>query len=221
MQSRTTTSYRLSRRAAQFGIVAAFGLLALGACSKSGSGAVGAGAEDMTKGADNAPITLVEYASVTCTHCATFHTTVLPQIEEKYIKTGKVKYVYKEFLTGPADVSAAGVLIARCAGKDKYFDVIDQVMRSQGEMFADGTTTNARPVLQRIATAAGLSQEEFEVCVKDKKGLERLKSNWDRYVSEDGVQGTPSFFINGKRHEYRGGGIAEFDQAFSEILEAQ
>lgn len=216
MHNRNTSSFRLSRRTLQLGAVMAAGVLALNACSKP-AGPAGVSGEDMTKGADNAPITLVEYASVTCVHCADFHTNVLPLIEDKYIKTGKVKYVYKEYLTGPTDVSAAGVLIARCAGKDKYFDVIDQIMRSQKEMFADGTTTNARPVLQRIAAAAGV---DFEACVKDKAALERVKSNWDRYIS-DGIQATPSFFINGKRHDYKGGGITEFDEAFAAVTEAK
>lgn len=215
MQSHSTKTHRLSRRTVQLGALFAAGVLALGACSNSGAPASGISSEDMTKGAENAPVTLVEYASVTCVHCADFHINVLPQIEEKYIKTGKVKYVYKEFLTSPTDVSAAGVLIARCAGDDKYFSVIDQIMRSQQEMFADGTTTNARTVLQRIATAAGLSQSDFETCIKDKAALERIKTNVDRYVSEDGIQSTPAFVINGKRHEYKGGGIAEFDQAFA------
>ncbi|EGF90171.1 DSBA oxidoreductase [Asticcacaulis biprosthecium C19] len=189
--------------------------LVLASCGESKSGAVTA--DDMSKGGENAKITLIEYASVTCVHCAAFNKEVLPQLEEKYIKTGKIKYVYREFLTPPNDVSAAGTLLARCAGKDKYFAVIDQVMRSRDAMFADGTAANARPVLLNIAKNAGLSEEQFNACITDKKALEGLQARVEKYGRENNISTTPTFFINGKKFERKTGDFAEFEKAFADL----
>ncbi|ESQ76800.1 hypothetical protein ABAC402_03830 [Asticcacaulis sp. AC402] len=186
--------------------------LAIAGCSKTPDAVT---ADDMSKGGDNAKVTLIEYASVTCVHCADFNEKVLPQLEEKYIKTGKIKYVYREFLTPPNDVSAAGTLLARCAGKDKYFEVIDAVMRSQKEMFADGTAANAKPVLLNIAKQVGLSEAQFNACITDQKGQERLRNNIDKYMKESNIESTPTFFINGKKFE--GKTVADFEKAFADL----
>lgn len=169
--------------------------LGLAAC---GNKAANIGADDMSMGPADARVTLIEYASVTCVHCATFNEKVFPALKEKYIDTGKVRYVYREFLTGPADVSAAGVLIARCAGKDKYFQVIDAVMRSQNEIFTSG---DSKGVLMRIASSAGLSEEQFTQCVNDPEGVKRINDNMETYVKTYNITGTPSFFINDKKYE--------------------
>ncbi|WP_140984971.1 DsbA family protein [Asticcacaulis tiandongensis] len=169
--------------------------LGLAAC---GNKAANIGADDMSMGPADAKVTLIEYASVTCVHCATFNEKVFPAIKEKYIDTGKVRYVYREFLTGPADVSAAGVLVARCAGKDKYFQVIDAVMRSQNEIFTSG---DSKGVLMRIASSAGLSEEQFTQCVNDPEGVKRINDNMETYVKTYNITGTPSFFINDKKYE--------------------
>ncbi|MFT4090833.1 MAG: DsbA family protein [Asticcacaulis sp.] len=178
------------------------GAVGLAAC---GDKAANISADDMSMGPADAKVTLIEYASVTCVHCATFNEKVFPTIKEKYIDTGKVRYVYREFLTGPADVSAAGVLIARCAGKDKYFQVIDAVMRSQNEIFTSG---DSKGVLLRIASSAGLSEDQFNKCVTDEAGINRIKTNMETYVKTYDIQGTPSFFINDKKFD---GNIADAD----------
>ena len=98
--------------------------------------------EDMSMGPANARVTLVEYASVTCSHCAEFNADILPQIKTNFIDTGKIRYVYREVLTPPNNVSAAGVLLARCSGKENYFKVIDAIMRGQDAMFSDDTGKN-------------------------------------------------------------------------------
>ncbi|MFT3997052.1 MAG: DsbA family protein [Asticcacaulis sp.] len=186
---------------------AAFGALALAGCGGSKSDA---SADDMSLGKADAPITLVEYASVTCTHCAAFNEKVFPTVKEKYIDTGKVHYIYREFLTPPEDVSAAGVLVARCAGKDKYFEVIDAIMRSQNELF---TTGDGKGILKRIANSAGLSDEAFAKCVSDPKGLERIQSNIEKFVKADDVRGTPTLIINGKKFEGDYTDVAAFTAA--------
>jgi len=156
------------------------------------------GADDMSMGPADARVTLIEYASVTCVHCAHFNEKVFPAIKEKYIDSGKIRYVYREFLTAPADVSAAGVLVARCAGKDKYFQVVDAVMRSQNEIFTSG---DSKGVLMRIASSAGLSEEQFTQCVNDPEGVKRINDNMEKYVKTYNITGTPSFFINDKKFE--------------------
>ena len=174
---------------------------------------------DMSLGAgENAKVTLIEYASVTCAHCAEFNKDVMPELMAKYITPGKIRYVYREFLTEPRDVSAAGILLARCSGKENYFKVIDEIMKAQGEMFGDGTTTNALPVLKRIGASVGIDEKAFNTCISDEKGLTRIQDNVDKYLKEDDITGTPTFFINGKRFERKTGTIADFDEAFAPLL---
>ena len=174
---------------------------------------------DMSLGAgETAKVTLIEYASVTCAHCAEFNKDVMPELMAKYITPGKIRYVYREFLTEPRDVSAAGILLARCSGKENYFKVIDEIMKAQGEMFGDGTTTNALPVLKRIGVSVGIDEKAFNTCVSDEKGLTRIQDNVDKYLKEDDITGTPTFFINGKRFERKTGTIADFDEAFAPLL---
>ncbi|MCR6661401.1 MAG: DsbA family protein [Asticcacaulis sp.] len=189
--------------------------LLLAGCGKSIKPVEG----DMSLGAgENAKVTLIEYASVTCAHCAEFNKDVMPELMAKYITPGKIRYVYREFLTEPRDVSAAGILLARCAGKENYFKVVDEIMKAQGEMFGDGTTTNALPVLKRIGASVGIKDDAFNKCITDEKGLARIQDNVDKYLKEDDITGTPTFFINGKRFERKTGTIADFDEAFAPLL---
>ena len=191
--------------------------LAFAGCSKAPSAA--AIGEEMTLGEAKAPVTIIEYASVTCAHCAEFHKDVMSQLMSKYVATGKVRIVYREFLTPPHDVAAAGTLTARCAGKDKYFKVTDAIMRAQPEMFAGGSTENARPVLQRIAKeVGGLSADQFAKCVTDPESLAALQANVEKFREQDKITGTPTFFINGKQLHRTSGDIGDFDRALAPLL---
>ena len=165
--------------------------LALGGCSKSSS----ASDEDMTMGPDSAKTVLTEYASVACPHCAEFNEKIFPEIKTKYIDSGKIKYVYKEMLTGQPELASAGALLARCVSKDKYFKVNDAIMRALPQF---RQTADFRGVLLNIAKSSGLSEDQFNTCVSDEKGLTRLNTNAEKY-SKDGIDSTPTFFINGKR----------------------
>ena len=182
----------MSRRAAVTGAaLAAMTLLA--ACS--GGGASGAAEGDMALGApEGAKVTVVEYASVTCSHCAAWQEQVYPQFKAKYVDTNQVRYVFREFPTAPEAVAVAGFLVARCAGPDKYFPVIHEIMASQHEIFGG---TPPRSVLLRIANGAGLSEEQFQDCVTDQDAIKamdaRIKSALDV-----GVTGTPYFLVNGE-----------------------
>jgi protein-disulfide isomerase len=183
----------MSRRAAVTGAaLAAMTLLA--ACS--GGGGANAPAEgDMALGApEGAKVTVVEYASVTCSHCAAWQEQVYPEFKAKYVDTNQVRYIFREFPTAPEAVAVAGFLVARCAGPDKYFPVIHEIMASQHEIFGG---TPPRTILLRIANGAGLSEEQFQACVTDADAIKamdaRIKSALDA-----GVTGTPYFLVNGE-----------------------
>ena len=186
--------------------------VALAGCGKKGDAAT---ADDMSLGNPAAKVTVIEYASASCSHCARWNNEVFPAFKTKYIDTGKVNYVYREFLTPPVEVAAASFLLARCAGKDKYFSVIDSVYRSQEEMFNTG---DFRGVLLRIGQSAGLSEEQFNTCVGDEKAIKALNDRVEKYQSDAKITGTPTFVVNGKKVHGDDGGeasLAELDAAIA------
>lgn len=193
-------------------VAAAGASLALAGCTKGGGGAA-ASAEDMSLGDPNAKVKVVEYASVTCSHCAAFNETTFPAFKAKYVDTGKVHYTFKEFLTPPEQVAAAGFLIARCAGKDKYFTVIDALFRGQQEMFQSG---DMRGGLLRVAQSAGMTEEQFNACVQDEKALTALNTRVEKAIRQDGISATPTFVINGKKVKEGDITMAELDAAIAE-----
>jgi protein-disulfide isomerase len=181
-----------TRRALLALTAAATAAFALAGCDRS-EAAAGA----MTLGKADAPVTVVEYASPTCSHCATWNETVFPAFKKKYIDTGQVKYELREFLTPPAPVAAAAWLTARCAGPDKYFGVVDGIFRAQPEMFR---TQDWRGTLLRVAQTAGMTEQQFNACVSDKAQLEALQSRVQAGI-DAGVESTPTFLVNGKKLE--------------------
>ena len=199
-------------RAALLGLVAGAMLLVAG-CGKKPSAAAG---DDMSEGVPTAKITVVEYASVACPICARVNATVMPEFKKRYIDTGKVKYVYRPMMTGNQTVATAGHLLAACAGKDKYFNVIDAIMRAQESMDAGGPPeqyTSARPVLLGIAASVGLNEADFNKCVSDKDAITHLNDLNGQYLTKDGIEGTPTFFVNGKKITGIPTDIAFFDDA--------
>lgn len=187
----TILSSALTRRRA-LGLTAAAAAVSLSACG--GSSRVTPAEGDMALGAaEGAKVTVVEYASVTCGHCAAWQEEVWPAFKAKYVDTNKVRYVFREFPTAPQAVAVAGFLIARCAGEGQYFEVIEEVMASQKEWQA-GTPPSQS--LQRIASSAGLNDQQFRACVSDREAIaamdQRIKAGLDA-----GVTGTPTFFVNG------------------------
>src|SRR5438128_8061377 len=151
---------------------------------------------DMALGPANAPVTITEFASMTCPHCAAFNEAVFPKIKSEYVDTGKVRYVFREF---PLDIkAAAGSMLARCIAKDdagKYFAVIDMLFKQQN----DWAMKNTAETLTRIGKQAGLSQEAVEACLKDQALLDKIAAD-QKYASEVlKVDSTPTFFINGDK----------------------
>lgn len=182
----------MSRRAA----ITAAALASMATLAGCGGGNAGSAEGDMGMGApEGAKVTVVEYASVTCGHCAAWQEQVWPAFKAKYIDTNKIRYVFREFPTPPQDVAVAGFLIARCAGEDKYFDVVHEIMASQREWSAG---TPPRDTLVRVAAGAGLNQQQFQTCVGDTRAIEAMSKRIQAGVSA-GVTGTPTFIVNGNK----------------------
>ena len=146
---------------------------------------------DHVLGSADAPVTIVEYASMTCPHCAHFHETTYPEMKKKYIDTGKVRFIFREF---PLDaLAAAGSMLARCAGKDKYFPMIETLYSQQREWVVQKPLA---PMLG-IAKQAGFTQQSFDECLANQQVLSAIEEGRNR-ATKLGVNSTPTFFINGK-----------------------
>jgi protein-disulfide isomerase len=153
---------------------------------------------DMALGSNNAPVTIIEYASMTCPHCAHFSETTFPELKKRYIDTGKVRYIFREF---PFDkLAAAAFMLARCASKDgggeKYMAVVETLFAKQNEW---AVPDDAAPRLQNIAKQLGFSDESFKACLTNQQVLNGIEAVRDRAVQKLGVSSTPTFFVNGKK----------------------
>lgn len=148
---------------------------------------------DKILGDEKAPVTVVEYASLTCPHCEHFHSTVYPALKTKYIDTGKVRFIFREFPRDPVDIGA--FMLARCAPGDKYFPMID-VLFDQQKNWA--FTRESAKVLLTIAKQAGFTEESFNKCLSDNKLAEEIRNVGKRGYEEFKVDSTPTIFINGQ-----------------------
>jgi protein-disulfide isomerase len=153
--------------------------------------------DEATLGNPKAKVTVKEYASASCPHCAWFNNEVFPLFKAKYIDTGKVHYVFRELLTQPQEFAAAGFLTARCAGEAKYLAVLDAIFHDQARMYETGDLSDG---LHAIGRKFGLTNAQLDACIQDPKALEALQSRL-KLADKDGVQSTPTFFINGVKHE--------------------
>ena len=151
--------------------------------------------KDMALGKADAPVTVIEYASLTCPHCAHFEETTFPELKKKYIDTGKVFYTFREFPFDPR--ATAAFMLARCAPEDKFFAMI-QVLFQQQEDWA--RAQDAKASLLRIAKLAGFTQESFNACLTNQQLLDQINASRDHATNEFGVDATPTFFINGKKY---------------------
>ena len=149
---------------------------------------------EAAQGDPKAPVTLIEYAAVTCPHCSDFFMHQFPEIKSKYVDTGKVHFIFREFPLSALDV--AGFMLARCAGDNKYFPIVDTLFEKQREWVVQ------KPLepLMAIAKQAGFTKESFEACLSNQKVEEGVKTVRDRAAEKFGVTGTPTFFINGKKY---------------------
>ena len=148
---------------------------------------------DIVLGSEKAPVTVIEYASMTCPHCAHFSTTTLPELQKRYIDTGKVRFIFREF---PFDaLAAAGFMLARCAGKDKFMPVVETLFAKQSEWMVQKPV----PPLMGIAKQFGFTQELFDKCLANQQVLDGIQDVRDRAAEKLGVNSTPTFFVNGKK----------------------
>jgi len=158
--------------------------------------------DDMVLGSSNARVTLIEYASAACPHCAHFHETVFPQLKSNYIDTGKVFFIFRETLTSPVVVALAGFQVARCNGanNDQYFARIGEIFADQTQMFATGTMQGVLNTLDEVGAHNGLSPEQVMQCIQDPAGQSRIQ-RFDQGSTQFNVTGTPTFILNGQKVE--------------------
>jgi len=197
---------RFTRRLAVTAIAAA----ALAACGGSNaddatttSGEAGAPAlQEMVRGDADAPITIIEYASWTCPACLDFDQRVMPMLKSEYIETGKVKLIFREFPTPPATISVAGFAMARCAGPDKYYDVLDELFEKQtGILSLVRSGGQVKEALVLIGKNHGIADEAaFDACVEN-TDIRRTIAASISAADAKGVSSTPTIFINGKMAE--------------------
>ena len=150
---------------------------------------------DVWMGSKDAPVTIIEYASMTCTHCAAFHAETWPTLKAKYIDTGKVHFVLREFPLDP--LATAGFMLGRCAGPDKRNAILDLLFDQQKNWaFVD------KPVeaLENTVKQAGITHDAFQACLKDQKLLGEVNAERDKAAKDFKVDATPTFYINGVKH---------------------
>ena len=171
---------------------------------------------DMALGPANASVTITEFASMTCPHCAAFNETVFPKIKAEYIDSGKIRYIFREF---PLDIkAAAGSMLSRCIAKDdaaKYFTVTDMLFRQQNDWVMKNTTET----LTRIGKQAGLSQQQVEDCLKDQALLDKIAADQKYAADVLKVDSTPTFFINGEKIKGETS-FEEFDKRIKALLKS-
>src|SRR5580700_3744812 len=169
--------------------------------------------DDIPLGSENAPVTIIEYASMTCPHCADFEVRTFPKLKEKYIDTGKVRFIMREY---PLDrLAAAAFMLARCAGPDKYYPLIETLFAQQQKW----AVREPIPPLLAIAKQAGFTQQSFEKCLNDKALLTKVQEERDIASKKFKVDSTPTFFINGEKHA-GAMSIEELDKIIASLIKS-
>lgn len=170
---------------------------------------------DMILGQEDAPLTVVEYASFTCPHCANFHATVFDEFKKNYIDTGKVKFVYREVYFDKFGLW--GAMVARCGGADKYFAISDMLYDGQKDWLASGEATGIADALRKIGIKAGMTQEAVDACLNNQDQAKAMVTAYQTNASNDGVESTPTFLIEGEKHA-GGMSYAEFAALLDKAL---
>ena len=172
--------------------------LVLGLVWSSARAAAPVDAADMALGNPKAPVTVIEYASLGCPHCGVWARDVFPTFKKKYVDSGKARFVLREVLFGDPALAAAGFLTARCAGRAKYFQVVEAIFDAQPKIAAEG---DALPSLLEAAKGAGLTEPQFSACKRDTVAVSVLQARSDGYVANDKITGTPTFFVGSEKLE--------------------
>lgn len=167
--------------------------------------------EDRVMGNADAPITIIEYASLTCPHCAAFHKETLPKVKAEWIETGKAKLIYRDYPTGPVAVSLAASMVARCAPQDRYFAFLGALFDTQKNW---ATSPDPIGALAKVAQLGGMPRADVDKCLEDEALLDGIRQRALDGRMEYGIESTPSFVVNGKVIH---GNMAYAD--FADILE--
>ncbi|MCP5432124.1 MAG: DsbA family protein [Alphaproteobacteria bacterium] len=172
-------------------------------------------ADDIVLGSPTAPVTMIEYASVTCSHCAAFHAQTYPQLKAAYIDTGKVRFVFREFPTSPPELAGAGFLLARCAGgSERYMGIIGALMAHQKDWVFNADPQARFAAFSSIAGQAGIGQEKLQTCLADQAELDHISAVQREGATLFDVDSTPTFIIDGQKYP----GARSFE-AMQEILD--
>jgi protein-disulfide isomerase len=167
--------------------------------------------DDKAIGQATAPVTVIEYGSVACPHCADWDNEVFPAFKKKYVDTGKVRFVFRELLTGNPQLAAAGFVTARCVAPAHYFDVVHDIMRQQADIYRGGQLL---PPLVAIAGRYGVTEAGLNACLDDQKNIDAVSARSNLNAALDNIDSTPAFVINGVKLE-GGHSLAELDKAIS------
>ena len=172
------------------------------------------GVMEITMGDPNASITVIEYASYTCPHCARFHEDVFKDLKTNYIDTGKINFVYREVYFDRLGLWAG--MLARCAGPDGYFDVANLLYEQQADWARAGDPADVATALRRLGLSAGMSGEQIDACLQDGDKAQAMVAVFQQNAEADNVRATPSFFINGE--PYSNMSYADFSALLNEML---
>lgn len=167
---------------------------------------------DQVMGKADAPITIIEYASTTCGHCATLHKTALPKIKSDWVDTGKAKLIYRDFPTGPAALSIGASMIAHCSGKERYFGVLGLIMEQQDKWMS---AANPLDALKKMVRLAGMTSEDVDACLQRQDLANDIQARAQDGAKAYNVESTPTLVINGKVVE----GARSYEE-FDKILKA-
>ncbi|CAA7618502.1 Protein-disulfide isomerase [Candidatus Terasakiella magnetica] len=150
---------------------------------------------DQVLGRADAPLTIIEYASTTCPHCANFHKTTLPKLKAEWIDTGRAKLIYRDFPTGPKALSMGASMIAHCAGPDRYFGLLGFIMEQQDKWMS---AQNPLAELKKLAKLAGMGEDKVDACLKRQDLADDIDARAREAYEKLGIDGTPAFIVDGK-----------------------
>lgn len=169
---------------------------------------------DMVQGVEDAPITVIEYASFTCPHCARFHSDVYKLLRKNYIDTGKIKFIFREVYFDKYGMWAS--MIARCSGPDRFFGMTDLILNSQSTWARAGDDLAIVEALRKIGRLSGMEDAALDSCLQDGNKLRALVGWYKENAQRDGIQSTPSFLIDGQ--PYKNMNYEEFAKILDEKL---
>lgn len=172
---------------------------------------------DVILGEAEAPVTVMEFASLTCPHCANFKLNTFPQVKSAFIDKGLVRYTLREFSTPPVVLADAAFMLARCVDEDRYYAAVDVFFKKQSDWTRVSSLQEGRDALKKIARQIGMGEAQFEACLADEVQLKRLRAVQEQGSDVFKVQATPTLFINGEKYSGR---VTDFDELSEAIMAA-